>query len=230
MSYTENYYSREGRHAFIAEKFEEYLSGRVLNIGGGGKKSLLRYVRPAEYVEMDIDGSPDFLLDLDRTHPLPMADGCFDAVLCTDVLEHLEHFHRVFQELLRISNRYVIISLPNPLRITTHYLRRQHYLPQGSSTLPGYCHGTYSKYYGLPLERPTDRHRWFYSYSEAEYFFRHHAKRGDYKILEEFPLGMKGGSLRGKLLRWMLGCYLDESMMKDLFASTYWCVIEKQQR
>ena len=28
-------------------------------------------------------------------------------------------------------------------------------------------HGKFSKYYGLPLEKPKDRHRWFFSYDEA---------------------------------------------------------------
>ena len=36
-----------------------------------------------------------------------------DCVVCTDVLEHVNNLHEVFEELIRITKRYVIISVPN---------------------------------------------------------------------------------------------------------------------
>ena len=39
-------------------------------------------------------------------------DNSFDLVLCCEVLEHLEEYDRAMEELLRISNKYVLISVP----------------------------------------------------------------------------------------------------------------------
>jgi len=59
------YSNRESRQKFIAEKFGDYLKGSVLNIGGGGDKVLLNYCQPNEYIELDMCGEPDLLIDLD---------------------------------------------------------------------------------------------------------------------------------------------------------------------
>lgn len=220
------YNSRLTRHAFIAETFRSYLSGSVLNIGGGGKKHLLKYLKPTEYMELDIDGEPDLRINLDQDFPLPVENDRFDTVLCTDVLEHLEEFHQVFQELLRISSNYVIISLPNSLKIVPNYIRRARYQPD-VSLLSSKQFGAYSKFYGLPLERPVDRHRWFFSYTEAENFFHHHAATGKYRIVEEFPLGLEGSSWKSRTLRALVRPFVGEPLFKDIFASVYWCVLEK---
>jgi uncharacterized protein YbaR (Trm112 family) len=41
---------------------------------------------------------------------LPFADGAFDAVLCSEVLEHLVHPVEALAELIRIAKRYVIFT------------------------------------------------------------------------------------------------------------------------
>jgi len=222
-----NYISRKSRHAFIADRFRSYLSDKILNIGGGGKKYLLEYIDPKEYLELDVDGQPDLNIDLDRDFPLPIENNRFDVVLCTDVLEHLEEFHQVFSELLRVSNRYVIISLPNALTILPSYLRRNIYTPIDGSQVNS-RHGLYTKFYGLPMNKPLDRHRWFFSYTEAKKFFRFHANEMNYRIVEEFAVGIEGVTWRSKLLRKILHTFISDDLFYDLFAGVYWCVLEKK--
>jgi len=52
---------------------------------------------------------------------LEFPDGEFDVVTCVDVLEHVEHYGRFLDELLRVSRKGVFISTPNRRR---EYTRR----------------------------------------------------------------------------------------------------------
>ncbi len=222
----ENYFSRNSRNYFIAKLFSRYLQSSVINIGGGGEKQLLKYIQPTQYLEIDICGNPDIKLNLDQDCRLPLADGSAETVVCTDVLEHLNEFHHVFEELIRISSRYVIISVPNAFIEIRPYLKRKKYV--GEAGAPGENVGLYSKFYGLPLCKPNDRHRWFFSYTEAEIFFHGLSGKLNYEVIEEVPIGVIGTSLLGKVARLFVKIFLGESCLKDYFYSTYWCVLKKK--
>jgi ubiquinone/menaquinone biosynthesis C-methylase UbiE len=43
---------------------------------------------------------------------LPFRNQAFDLVLCSEVLEHLEHPLEALRELIRVSARYVLITVP----------------------------------------------------------------------------------------------------------------------
>lgn len=220
-----SYDSRMARNRFIAEMFQEFLKASVVNIGGGGEKQLLQHIGPTQYLEIDIAGCPDMLVDLDKDYPLPVQDDFAETVVCTDVLEHLEEFHRVFGELLRISRRYVIISVPNALTDVLPYFSRKIY--RGESGCAGQEVGMFAKFYGLPLCKPLDRHRWFFSYTEAESFFRASEKKYNYSVIKEVPIGAKSSSLLGRSGRFIVKHVLGEDLAKDIFCRTYWCVLEK---
>ena len=219
------YTDRESRQKYISEQFSDYLPGSILNIGGGGKKFLLKYVKPKEYLELDISGEPDLLVDLDKEYPLPIADNRFDTVICTEVLEHLDQLHRVFLELLRISNKYIIISVPNAWRGFNNYIKRVEY--NGDSGRAGIDVGKYKKFYGLPLNKPVDRHKWFFSYTEAEYFFKENTKETNFKVIDIPPIGIDGISLKGKIIRKLFKALFGDDALKDWFCDVYWCVLEK---
>jgi hypothetical protein len=221
----ENYSSRDSRNKFIADTFSNYLTSSVINVGGGGEKNLLKYIRPITYLEIDVAGAPDLKVDLDKDYPLPILDGSAETVVCTDVLEHLDELHRIFKELLRISRRYVIISVPNALTEIRPYLTRKVY--SGVAGTGGYEVGKFSKFYGLPSCKPCDRHRWFFSYTEAEMFFRNLADELQYVVIEEVPVGAVGRSFAGSAARFIVKHTLGEDTVKDFFYSTYWCVLEK---
>jgi ubiquinone/menaquinone biosynthesis C-methylase UbiE len=112
----------------------------------------------------------DINVDLEQKR-IPFEGNSFDVVLCCDVLEHIENIHVVFDELCRVSKEYVIISLPNCHSAFLSYLKYGDY--------PEHQH---LKFYGLPLEKPEDRHKWFFSTAEAERFIRYRAKKNNMEI------------------------------------------------
>ena len=44
---------------------------------------------------------------------LPYKSNSFDLVVCTEVLEHLTEPRKAYRELLRVSKKYVLLSVPN---------------------------------------------------------------------------------------------------------------------
>jgi len=114
-------------------------------------------------------------------------NNSFDCVLCLDVLEHVENIHEVFDEICRVANRHAIISLPNAYAEFWQMLR-----------LGDYSHNASLKFYGLPLERPIDRHKWFFSYEEAEKFVIYRAAKNKMRILQLDLswMGSEGNGLR----------------------------------
>jgi len=52
--------------------------------------------------------------DLETTD-IPFEDNTFDLVICNQVLEHLKHYRKVMDDLIRITSKegYIIIGIPN---------------------------------------------------------------------------------------------------------------------
>ncbi len=46
---------------------------------------------------------------------LPFPDNAFDIVVCSELLEHMEAYQKVVEELLRITRKRLIITVPNEL-------------------------------------------------------------------------------------------------------------------
>lgn len=219
------YYSRQTRHQYIVDRYADILTGSVLNIGGGGEKHLLNYCTPRQYVELDISGSPDILFDLDSGHPIPFESNSFDTVICTDVLEHLENFHLILSEILRVSSKNVLISLPNSTDQFRNYLFRKRYISSPHDSK----HLRFTKFYGLPLTPPSDRHRWFFSYTEASSFFHNNPLVSLYSITSEDGLIYQPGLSFSNLLRRFLSFLLPKHLFLDLFARSYWICLKKNR-
>ena len=56
---------------------------------------------------------PDIKIVKGSIYELPYKDNSFDLVLCTEVLEHLEKPQDAIKELVRVSKKYLVISVPN---------------------------------------------------------------------------------------------------------------------
>lgn len=149
------YHDRATKAHYIASKYAPVLGGSVLDVGCDEAPLRSLVGDPARYVGVDCGGSPDIRVDLDRD-ALPCADRAFDTVLCTDVLEHLERCHAVFDECCRVTADRLIVSLPNPLANLMHSLAGN-----GAGRM---------RHYGLPVDPPADRHRWFFGFDDAKRF------------------------------------------------------------
>lgn len=215
-----SYTDRQSKAAYVHDKFRTILTGSVLDVGAD--QCYLKDLLPpgARYVGVGMGGSPDIEVDLEK-QILPFADNEFDCVLCLDVLEHLDNTHKTFDELCRVSRRHVIISLPNSYR---DFLGMMFGRAQDRAVN--------FKYYGLPVDRPMDRHKWFFSNSDAESYVRGRAAANGMSIVQidsegsgppkTFTSFAKRAVLKGASLVMAVKA-------SDLYHKTLWAVLEKPQ-
>lgn len=165
------YLDRAARNRFAAFQLQSTPVRRILNLGGGGARHLQSCIsNSVEVYEVDIQGQCDLTLDLDSVSKLPFDDASFDAVCAFDVLEHLENFHLVNEEMFRVAREYVLISLPNSAtELFTNVVWNR---PFGENIDAG----VFSKYYGLPLRPPTDRHRWWIYFEDIVRYYLHFSR------------------------------------------------------
>jgi SAM-dependent methyltransferase len=214
------YTDRKTKAKYVWLKYQSILSGNhVLDIGAD-ECNLKRYIDDTTtYWGIGIGGNPDQELDIEKDK-LPFKNNSFDCVLCLDVLEHIENIHDTFDEICRVTRRYAIIALPNPYAEFWRMLRFGDYEP----SIP-------LKYYGLPLERHNDRHKWFFSSEEAEKFIIYRAAKNGMRIIQMDYSGMgnEGIGLR-RMLRSLARMILlrNDLNLKILYAGPIWAALEKQ--
>jgi len=201
------YYSREERAVYINRRFGQYLSGEVLDVGSGGA-GLCSHLDRCISIDINPATYPNVFVDLEEGN-LPFASDSFDCVVCVDVLEHLENLHHIFAETARVSRKYLIVSLPN------NWLGARPIIFRGDHTQS-------MKYYGLPIERPFDRHRWFFSYAEAEDFIYGMADRLNLKVVRCEPYFGAQNQVKAVFFR----LWMSSRRLHNLFASTLWVVLE----
>ncbi|HTU65154.1 MAG TPA: methyltransferase domain-containing protein [Steroidobacteraceae bacterium] len=208
---TPRYHDRDSRNAWAASLVRDLPGRAVLNIGGGGQRHLQKHLGGDWRIhEVDIAGDCDTKLNLDQVDRLPFADGEYDTVCGFDVLEHLEHFHFIASEMYRVARTSLLWSLPNAGTEAAGILRNVRDYPDPAQN------GVYSKYYGLPLAPPEDRHRWWLSFDDiiryADAFARQRQARLEFFIPDdEF-------SLKRSLFRALAG----ERRYLNFFCSTVW--------
>tara|TARA_A100001015_G_scaffold317123_2_gene433221 strand:+ start:1848 stop:2513 length:666 start_codon:yes stop_codon:yes gene_type:complete len=211
-----SYGSRMERNQFFADNFVSFeITKSILNIGGGGERHLAKAIQSSdvEVVEVDICGDSDFLLNLDQIDRLPFPDNSFDIVCAFDVLEHLENFHLVISEMVRVSRNKVVVSLPiGFIEIFDLILKREKSLPSE--------YGMYSKYYGLPVDPPSDRHRWFLTHDDIERFFRHFAQKKRARV-DFFPRNNR--SIAHRFLRLLIPNHI----YRNVFCPFLWVQLTK---
>ena len=164
--------TRDDKPFWIVNNFANlFKSARnILDIGCDNKQ-LQKHLIPSQgYFGIDKNKKADISLDFDKEQPLPVKDGEFELVVCLDVLEHLENIHFIFDELCRMSSRDLLVSLPNNLQavIWGYWGRKK----------------TYTKFYGLPNQKPSDRHRWFFNSEEAKDFVTYVANKNGFKLID----------------------------------------------
>ncbi|MFH1833034.1 MAG: class I SAM-dependent methyltransferase [Candidatus Levyibacteriota bacterium] len=67
---------------------------------------------------------PNLSLKYADIYKLPYKDNSFDLVLCLEVMEHLKEPKKAISEIMRVSKKYTIISVPNePFFRISNFLR-----------------------------------------------------------------------------------------------------------
>ncbi len=201
--------TRQDRPRFLRQEFARAFEGSVLDVGCD-KAVLREFCAPGTYVGIDLSDEADVRQNLQNEGRLPFEERAFDTVVCSDVLEHLENLHALFGELVRVARQRVLVTLPNNWNSARERLRR------GKGSIA---------HYGLPLEPPLDRHRWFFSFSEAQAFLLGQAERFDLEVLELRALEKPRPALvRG--LRSLLAH--DGERYRNLYAHTLACLYQRR--
>lgn len=210
------YQDREGRNRWAAS-YLRTLGGRsVLNLGGGGCRHLAKHLGPDWQVhELDVTGDCDTRLNLDQVPRLPFEDGAFDVCCALELLEHLEQLHRIADEMFRVTRSTLLISLPNAaIEMGQILANRRDYTDPGEN-------GVYSKFYGLPLRPPTDRHRWWLTFEDIVRYWLWYEERHACSVT--FFIPDDAFSLKRKLFRRLCG----ERLYLTLFCSSVWIMLSK---
>ena len=151
---------REDRSRFIHEHLADELQGSLLDVGCY-EAPLRDILTDTEYFGIDIVGKPDLVCNLEEVETLPVEDKSYRSTCCFEVLEHLDSFHRIFNDLFRTAREHVLVSLPNC------WCSARRPLEKGRGEIA---------HYQLPLERPVDRHKWFINSSQIINFFESYAR------------------------------------------------------
>ncbi|MBI4686390.1 MAG: class I SAM-dependent methyltransferase [Nitrospirae bacterium] len=199
--------SRDKRGKFVASHFAGYLNESVLDVGCF-EATIRDIIGQSSYVGVDIAGKPDITLNLEKIERLPFEDNSFKTVLCIDVLEHLDNFHVIFEELKRVSSGSIIVSLPNCWRDARRPISRGK--------------GQFA-HYGLPLHIPLHRHKWFFNITEAKDFIIGKAKELDLQITDMFITEKPGKTI----IRWLRMLRYPGNRYHNRYSATLWTVLKK---
>lgn len=199
--------NRKEKLEILSQNLTRFLSGKVLDVGCDD--SHLKKLIQGEHTGIDKYGKPDIRRDV--SCGLPVKNRSFDTVVALDVLEHVDNIYFVFDELCRASNKWVIITLPNAFE----WRNRLSFL-LGKSI---------SGKYGLPPTPPLDRHRWIFSFKDAQKFVKKAAQKNNFKILEEDACYYRYRQFLPKVIN-KIGAFCGKRL-RNLFASHYLAVLER---
>ena len=95
---------------------------------------------------------PGIIFSHGSIYQLPYRDNEFDIVICTEVLEHLENPKAALKEIVRVTNNYCLLSVPNePWFMLANFLRGKN-LSRWGNDIEHINHWTKSKFVSLIKE------------------------------------------------------------------------------
>lgn len=150
---------KEQHYGVLLDTFKEAVKGSIIDMGSRDDTFERRLGRSVARFDKNNPELPVF--DWEK-EPLPVGDKSYDTVVCLDTLEHIDRIHFATDDLFRVAKESVIISLPNCWKRMVK-----------ASAQGRWGHGGY----GIPLEAPFDRHRWFFSTEEAFDFLVYRAEK-----------------------------------------------------
>ena len=110
---------------------EGFTMDKLLKSGVGKKIEGIEYSKDA--ISFGRKLFPKLTFREGSVYELPYKNNSFDLVICTEVLEHLEEPAKALTEMLRVSKKYLIISVPNePFFMLSNFLRGKNLLRFGN--------------------------------------------------------------------------------------------------
>ena len=200
------------RYLCIAEVFPEPLTTeKVLDVGSRDRSLEEILKRPCSLVDKNNPNLPSW--DWEK-ESLPYSENAFDTIVCLDTLEHINDFHASFQDLLRVSKKNVIISLPNCWRKMFKQMLK------GRGDVASY---------GLPPEKPMDRHKWFMNTQEIEEFLAYQSAAGEHPYtIKKIVYHVQNTIPRHRIQYPLMKSLLPERYFKNLLVNNVFVWIEKK--
>lgn len=103
---------------------------------------------------------PDLKIIQGDIYSLPYKVKLFDLVVCTEVLEHLEYPKKALLELMRVSKKYVLLSVPNePWFMIGNFLRGKNLTRLGNDIehIQHWSSGSFAKFVKVKGVKIVDR-------------------------------------------------------------------------
>lgn len=223
-----NYTDRATKAKFVFSKYQEILTGKILDVGAD-EMYLKKYLtNDVEYIGVGL-GKNKHLIKMNlENEPIPYSENYFDCILCLDVLEHLDNIHNTFETLCKLTNKWLLISLPNPYNSIFEYLNKKKYRSEMNI-----------KFYGLPVQKPEDRHKWFFSSFEAKEFIKSNAKKMNMNIQDVFIEKTNFNKYRllntnSKIINWIFNkiaykhFFNPNLELTEFLEGTQWYLLKKQ--
>ena len=154
-------HGRLNRQRTVGRLYRNFLQGEAVLDLGCDVRGIQEFVGPTtRYCGADIHGKPDVLVDLD-VDLFPFDERSFDTIVCIETLEHLHNMHKVFDDIMRASRRYVVCSLPNEFSHAKNRLMDSQGMPTSSAV--------------IPVAPVFDRHEWLGGISDSIDFLYYRA-------------------------------------------------------
>jgi 2-polyprenyl-3-methyl-5-hydroxy-6-metoxy-1,4-benzoquinol methylase len=110
---------------------EGFTMNKLIENRIGNKVEGIEYAKEAISIGKKI--FPNLTIKQASIYNLPYKDNFFDLVTCTEVLEHLENPEKAIKEMLRVTKKYLILSVPNePFFRLSNFLRGKNILRLGN--------------------------------------------------------------------------------------------------
>ncbi|MGH7246123.1 MAG: methyltransferase domain-containing protein [Candidatus Levyibacteriota bacterium] len=136
MEHTDNYKKHTNKNPIqkfllylfyqaVLEMLQKIKVGSILDVGSGEGFTLAKLKK--EHIGSTYEGIeykdaaialgkkhyPDIQIRKGSIYKLPYKTNAFDTVLCTEVLEHLDDPQMAIKELVRVTKKYALLSVPN---------------------------------------------------------------------------------------------------------------------